>query len=300
MLPRLLFFAVAGVHGLSPPSGCSVSQWTTPCAGTATCQSLTNAGLHCHTMTIPGCDAACASPCCVHTTTTSTKTLTSITTTHTTTTHTISITRSTSSVSTTISTSLTTISTTFSTTTSRSLSSTSGTITNSTTTGTTLTETTSFTTSATYTSSASPAPAKVMKVSVEISVNDPEQYVEDPAVQQAYKAAFVEISGLNASMVAVDMAHSGGTTTATFRITVPQEQTVADVQEKIKAVTPDTFAEKVRALVDAAVGADTYTEKVVGESASKGSAPGDLDAAHSGCFPSLVFLAIAARLCRLL
>lgn len=129
-------------------------------------------------------------------------------------------------------------------------------------------------------------------------MNDPEQYVQDPAVQQAYKAAFVEITGLNSSMVAVKMVHSGDTTTATFEITIPVEEkgSVDDVQERIKAVTPDTFAEKVREKVDAAVGADKYTEKVVGEGPPKGGAAGDLDAARFGCSPLLVFLATALLL----
>lgn len=130
-------------------------------------------------------------------------------------------------------------------------------------------------------------------------MNDPEQYVQDPAVQQAYKAAFVEITGLNSSMVAVKMVHSGNTTTATFEITIPVEEkgSVDDVQERIKAVTPDTFAEKVREKVDAAVGADKYTEKVVGEGLPKGGAATDLDAAHFGCSPLLVFLAMPLLLC---
>jgi len=133
-------------------------------------------------------------------------------------------------------------------------------------------------------------------------VNDPEQYVQDLAVQQAYKAAFVEITGLNSSMVAVNMVHSGSSTTATFEITIPAEQRgiVDDVQEKIKAVTPDTFAAMVRDKVDAAVGADKYTEKVVGEGQLKGgTSAGDLDATRFGSFPSLVFLAMAPLLCTL-
>lgn len=133
---------------------------------------------------------------------------------------------------------------------------------------------------------------------MEVVVNNADEYVKDPAVEDAYKAAFVEITGLNPSMVDVDMVHDGNVT-VTFLVTVPTSEKglVAEVQKKIQAVTPDVFAEKVREKVDEAVGADKYTEKVVGESLTKGGAT-DLDAAGFGCFPSVVGFIALARLLR--
>lgn len=209
---------------------------------------------------------------------------------HTVSTHTVSVTISSTAVTETQTTTATTLTTTFSTTASTTASFTSQT--NTTTTQTTPTQTTSFTTTAiTATSRA----VILIKVPVEVVVNDADEYVKDPAVQGAYKAAFVEITGLNASMVDVEMVHDGNVT-VTFLISVPatEEGLVAEVQQKITAVTPDVFADIVREKVDEAVGADKYTEQVVGEGRSKGGTT-DLDAAGFGCFPSLaVFITLVA------
>ena len=173
------------VIAVEPPEGCPSNIWSSPCSGSATCETMALAGLTCSSVAaIDGCQDKCAEPCCITTTsTTKTSTMTSVTHTETTYTSTETETHTTTSgTSTQTDTSITTSATTV-----------TETVTGSTVTHTQTTLTTSMTTitetEPLATTSAQGAAAKItvrmaVKVEkVEENAEGYEGYMEDPRVK---------------------------------------------------------------------------------------------------------------------
>ena len=220
MMPRRAAWLILGVMvvAVEPPEGCPANMWTSSCSGGATCESLAIAGLTCSSVAvIDNCKDVCAEPCCITTTsTTFTSTMTTVTHTETTftitetETHTTSTTGTTSHTDTMTTTTVTTATQTY----------TGSTVTH------THTNTVTMTTEPESTSSVEGAAAKVtVTMAVKVEENA-EGYMEDSRVQKAYKDLMVEITGLDAEMIDVQMAPDPaeeGEITVTYLLTVPYE-----------------------------------------------------------------------------
>eukprot|EP00434_Breviolum_minutum_P025922 symbB.v1.2.022917.t1/scaffold2055.1/size90941/3 len=250
------------VVAVEPPEGCPSDLWTFACSGGATCETLAVAGLTCSSVAvIDNCKDVCAEPCCI-TTTSTTRTSTLTTVTHTETTYTTTETETHTSTGTSTQTDTTTTIT-------------KTTVTN-TYTGSTLTTSQTDTVTASMTSTMTPiattremdattwgGPAAKITVTMAVRVDEnAEGYIQDPKVKEAYKELMVEVTGLDAGLIYVEMAPvEGDEISVIYVVTIPYEETengpepiipVSTVQQKLAQLNMESMNKMLDEKMEAA------------------------------------------------
>lgn len=250
------------VVAVEPPEGCPSDLWTFACSGGATCETLAVAGLTCSSVAvIDNCKDVCAEPCCI-TTTSTTRTSTLTTVTHTETTYTTTETETHTSTGTSTQTDTTTTIT-------------KTTVTN-TYTGSTLTTSQTDTVTASMTSTMTPiattremdattwgGPAAKITVTMAVRVDEnAEGYIQDPKVKEAYKELMVEVTGLDAGLIYVEMDPvEGDEISVIYVVTIPYEETengpepiipVSTVQQKLAQLNMESMNKMLDEKMEAA------------------------------------------------
>jgi len=267
------------VGAMEKPDDCPESHWTSLCAGAASCQSLAEAGLTCSAVSmVSGCDVACASPCCI-TTTTTTQTATSVT--ETTTMSTVTATET----SVTVTNTATTVTHTETATTATHTETTSMTATMTTATATD-TSTGTVTTTETVTTTQGPAALVTLVLQVETTNISAATYVKDARVYAAWRSVMIDLTELESKQVDIEMTPGVlGNLTVTYVLTIPYNSedgnlALDTVTAKLKEVTAESFNEKLDTKMDEVVGAGIYAQEVVSMKETDTNAVNDAVSRH--------------------
>eukprot|EP00439_Symbiodinium_sp_Y106_P050578 s1980_g6.t1 len=271
------------VGAMEKPDDCPESHWTSLCAGAASCKSLAEAGLTCSAVSmVSGCDVACASPCCI-TTTTTTQTATSVT--ETTTMSTVTATET----SVTVTNTATTVTHTETATTATHTETTSMTATMTTATATD-TSTVTVTTTKTVTTTQGPAALVTLVLQVETTNISAATYVEDDRVYDAWRSVMVDLTELESKQVDVEMTPGVlGNLTVTYVLTIPYNNedgtltpsvNLDTVKAKLMEVNANSFNEMLDAKMDEVAGAGKYVQEVVSMKETDTNAVNDAVSRH--------------------
>eukprot|EP00435_Cladocopium_sp_Y103_P060792 s281_g22.t1 len=287
--PVLALLPLLARAAVTKPDGCPDERWTGNCAGTATCESLAIAGLICGDQDggvgiIPGCNTACAEPCCI-TTTTTTQTTTSQTATTYTATFTSTATTATATLTATLTRTSQTATVTGSTTHTATVTATTTvtgttTVTVTTVTMTTVAETTAGTTAAVETTAASSeGPFRRLVVRIKVTgVKDETRYVTDSRVSTAYREAMEEVTGLGKEKVDLQMVVTApGNLTVSYILNVPEADAASSMEKVTQSLMKETassFNVLLQEHIDALVGHGHYTQQVVSMESEEDGATG--------------------------
>mmetsp|Transcript_33573 Transcript_33573/g.62907 ORF Transcript_33573/g.62907 Transcript_33573/m.62907 type:complete len:318 (-) Transcript_33573:160-1113(-) len=254
------------------PAECPMYQWHTECRYQATCESLAVAGLTCAGVAdVEGCEQVCASPCCI-TTSTTTGTATSTGTTVTAT-HTMTDTATSTSITSTA-THTTTLTDTETTDTETSVTTVTDTVTSSSSAGSAVSTTTTGTPGPTTTTEQ--GPAALMRVTMRVAVQDPDDYMDyftDPKVAKAYVRVMMNITGARSDQIDLEMdAKQLGNITIVYTITIPYmdngtmlvpSMPLSSMQASLAAVDMDSLSSMINEAMDAETGPGIYKQQVL-------------------------------------